>query len=141
MIGRGSNLIIPDEGFGGLVLRLKGPFGKKISPRTEDTLVVGAGARLKEICKFACERGLKGFEFLEGIPGTLEGALRMNAERWVGNLRPGRVGILSFADGTIGKFPLRPGRRIPLHEKPTKGSLYGPNCGRKDVRLTGPFET
>ena len=106
MIGRGSNLIIPDEGFGGLVLRLKGPFWKEISPRTEDTLVVGAGARLKEICKFACERGLKGFEFLEGIPGTLGGALRMNAGamgwetfdlvEWVSFLLP---------DGTIRQIP------------------------------------
>ena len=106
MIGRGSNLIIPDEGFGGLVLRLKGPFWKEISPRTEDTLVVGAGARLKEICKFACERELKGFEFLEGIPGTLGGALRMNAGamgwetfdlvEWVSFLLP---------DGTIRQIP------------------------------------
>ena len=106
MIGQGSNLIIPDEGFGGLVLRLKGPFWKEISPRTEDTLVVGAGARLKEICKFACERELKGFEFLEGIPGTLGGALRMNAGamgwetfdlvEWVSFLLP---------DGTIRQIP------------------------------------
>ena len=106
MIGRGSNLIIPDEGFGGLVIRLKGPYWKEISPRTEDTLVVGAGARLKEICRFACERGLKGFEFLEGIPGTLGGALRMNAGamgwetfdlvEWVSFLLP---------DGTVREIP------------------------------------
>ena len=106
MIGRGSNLIIPDEGFGGLVLRLRGPFWKEISSRTENTLVVGAGARLKEICKFACETGLKGFEFLEGIPGTLGGALRMNAGamgwetfdlvEWVSFLLP---------DGTIRQIP------------------------------------
>ena len=106
MIGRGSNLIIPDEGFGGLVLRLRGPFWKEISSRTENTLVVGAGARLKEICKFACGKGLKGFEFLEGIPGTLGGALRMNAGamgwetfdlvEWVSFLLP---------DGTIRQIP------------------------------------
>lgn len=106
MIGRGSNLIIPDEGFGGLVLRLRGPFWKEISPRTQDSLVVGAGARLKEICKFACGRGFKGFEFLEGIPGTLGGALRMNAGamgwetfdlvEWVSFLLP---------DGSIRQIP------------------------------------
>ncbi len=79
MIGRGSNLIIPDEGFGGLVIRLKGAFWREISPRTEDSLVVGAGALLNEVCRSACKLGLKGFEFLEGIPGTLGGALRMNA--------------------------------------------------------------
>ena len=79
MIGRGSNLLIPDQGFGGLVIRLRGAFWHRIDLRTEDTIIVGAGARLKEICKFACGKNLTGFEFLEGIPGTLGGALRMNA--------------------------------------------------------------
>jgi UDP-N-acetylmuramate--alanine ligase len=79
MIGRGSNLLIPDQGFGGLVIRLKGDFWRTIDLRTDDTIIVGAGAKLKEICKFACLKNLKGFEFLEGIPGTLGGALRMNA--------------------------------------------------------------
>ncbi len=79
MIGRGSNLIVPDQGFGGLVIRLKGNFWRTIDLRADDTLIVGAGAKLKEICKFACKQNLTGFEFLEGIPGTLGGALRMNA--------------------------------------------------------------
>ncbi len=106
MMGRGSNLIIPDEGFGGLVICLKGSFWLEISPRTEDSLIVGAGAKLREICKFACQNGLKGFEFLEGIPGTLGGALRMNAGamgwetfdlvEWVSFLLP---------DGTIRRIP------------------------------------
>jgi len=106
MIGRGSNLIVPDEGFGGLVIRFKGPYWKEISSRTEDSLIVGAGASLKEICKVACRSGLKGFEFLEGIPGTLGGALRMNAGamgwetfdlvEWVSFLLP---------DGSIREIP------------------------------------
>lgn len=78
MIGRGSNLIIPDDGYAGLALRLKGSFWSEVSLRSE-ALVVGAGASLREICRIACAGGLKGFEFLEGIPGTLGGALRMNA--------------------------------------------------------------
>ena len=79
MLGRGSNLIVPDSGFGGLVIRLRGNFWKEITFRSGETLLVGAGARLNEICSFACLNGLTGFEFLEGIPGTLGGALRMNA--------------------------------------------------------------
>ena len=79
MIGRGSNLIVPDKGFNGLVIRLRGEYWSSIDLRTQDTLVVGAGSKLNEICKFACKKGLRGFEFLEGIPGTLGGALRMNA--------------------------------------------------------------
>ena len=106
MIGRGSNLIVPDDGFGGLVIRLKGKFWKEITCRSENALVVGAGARLKEICSFACSNGLTGFEFLEGIPGTLGGALRMNAGamgwetfdlvEWVSFLLP---------DGSIREIP------------------------------------
>jgi UDP-N-acetylenolpyruvoylglucosamine reductase len=106
MIGRGSNLIVPDDGFGGLVIRLKGKFWKEITCRSEHALVVGAGARLKEICTFACSNGLTGFEFLEGIPGTLGGALRMNAGamgwetfdlvEWVSFLLP---------DGSIREIP------------------------------------
>ena len=79
MMGRGSNLIVPDDGFGGLVLKLRGKFWSSIEQRCENSLVVGAGAKLKDICKYSCKKGLKGFEFLEGIPGTLGGALRMNA--------------------------------------------------------------
>lgn len=106
MIGRGSNLIVPDDGFGGLVIRLKGEFWKEITCRSEHALVVGAGAKLKEICSFACAHGLTGFEFLEGIPGTLGGALRMNAGamgwetfdlvEWVSFLLP---------DGSIREIP------------------------------------
>lgn len=79
MIGRGSNLLVPDQGFSGLVIRLRGEFWRTIDLRANDTIIVGAGAKLKEICKFACSKNLSGFEFLEGIPGTLGGALRMNA--------------------------------------------------------------
>ncbi|MDG1139028.1 MAG: UDP-N-acetylmuramate dehydrogenase [Opitutales bacterium] len=106
MMGRGSNLIVPDAGYAGLVLRLRGTFWSEITLRAEDTLVVGAGARLQEICRFACQNQLKGFEFLEGIPGTLGGALRMNAGamgwetfdlvEWVSFLLP---------DGSIREIP------------------------------------
>jgi UDP-N-acetylenolpyruvoylglucosamine reductase len=106
MLGRGSNLIIPDEGYDGLVLRLKGEFWKEISPRSDDSFIVGAGARLNDICRLACQQELVGFEFLEGIPGTLGGALRMNAGamgweiydlvEWVSFLLP---------DGSIREIP------------------------------------
>ncbi|MBU61702.1 MAG: UDP-N-acetylenolpyruvoylglucosamine reductase [Opitutae bacterium] len=79
VMGRGSNLIVPDDGFAGLALRLVGTAWKEVRLVLDDTFVVKAGTRLKEICRLACEQGLAGFEFLEGIPGTLGGALRMNA--------------------------------------------------------------
>ena len=78
-IGRGSNLIVPDEGFQGLVIRLNHQYWKQIRPLGEGRIWAGAGVRLNKICVEGIKLGLAGFEFLEGIPGTLGGSLRMNA--------------------------------------------------------------
>ncbi len=78
-LGRGSNLIVPDEGVAGLVVRLSHASWKRFDRLSEDSVQVGAGLRIKELCGTACREGLEGFEFLEGIPGSVGGALRMNA--------------------------------------------------------------
>ncbi len=79
MLGRGSNLIVPDEGVDGLVLSLSHENWATFEPRGEGRVWVGAGLRLKNLCGLAAKAGLTGFEFLEGIPGSVGGALRMNA--------------------------------------------------------------
>ena len=79
ILGRGSNLVVADSGFDGLVLSLRHPRWRQIVAREDGSLRVGAGARLKELCGYAANHGLAGFEFLEGIPGSVGGALRMNA--------------------------------------------------------------
>ncbi|MCD8284053.1 MAG: UDP-N-acetylmuramate dehydrogenase [Opitutae bacterium] len=79
VIGNGSNLLVPDSGFDGLAIRLAGAAWGKISRVGDDKLRVGAGTPLKRLCAFAARECLGGFEFLDGIPGTLGGALRMNA--------------------------------------------------------------
>jgi UDP-N-acetylmuramate--alanine ligase len=79
ILGRGSNIIAPDEGFDGLIIHLNHPYWKQIKPWADMCLWVGAGAILQRICAKACNLGLAGFEFLEGIPGSLGGAIRMNA--------------------------------------------------------------
>jgi UDP-N-acetylmuramate--alanine ligase len=78
-LGRGSNLIVPDDGARALVVRLAGPAWSHFTPQADGAVRVGAGLRLKELCGMAAAAGLRGFEFLEGIPGTVGGALRMNA--------------------------------------------------------------
>jgi UDP-N-acetylmuramate--alanine ligase len=78
-LGRGSNLIIPDEGVDGLVICMAHPAWQDCALQPDGRLRVGSGLRLKSLCGFAVKRGLPGFEFLEGIPGTVGGALRMNA--------------------------------------------------------------
>jgi UDP-N-acetylenolpyruvoylglucosamine reductase len=77
-IGLGSNLLVRDGGIRGAVIHPgKGEFDQV---RVEgNRLVAGAGARLKKIASAARNAGLGGFEWMEGIPGNLGGALRMNA--------------------------------------------------------------
>jgi UDP-N-acetylenolpyruvoylglucosamine reductase len=79
MLGRGSNLIVPDDGVDGLVLSLSGEAWSAFEVRPDGRVWVGAGLRLKNLCGLAARGGLAGFEFLEGIPGSVGGALRMNA--------------------------------------------------------------
>jgi UDP-N-acetylmuramate--alanine ligase len=79
LLGRGSNLIVPDEGVDGLVIALAHPAWSAFEPRPDGRVWAGAGLRLKNLCGLAGKAGLGGFEFLEGIPGSVGGALRMNA--------------------------------------------------------------
>ncbi|MFZ5496072.1 MAG: UDP-N-acetylmuramate dehydrogenase [Verrucomicrobiota bacterium] len=79
LLGRGSNLIIPDEGVDGLVLSLGHENWQKFELHPAGRIWAGAGLRLKNLCGLAAKAGCKGFEFLEGIPGSVGGALRMNA--------------------------------------------------------------
>ena len=79
LLGRGSNLIIPDAGVDGLVISLGHENWQKFEVRPDGRVWAGGGLRLKNLCGLATKAGLKGFEFLEGIPGSVGGALRMNA--------------------------------------------------------------
>ena len=78
VLGRGSNLLVRDGGVRGVVICLSHPNLSRIE--ADGTLLhCGAGARLKAVAAKARELDLTGLEFLEGIPGSVGGALRMNA--------------------------------------------------------------
>ncbi|MDP2137839.1 MAG: UDP-N-acetylmuramate dehydrogenase, partial [Candidatus Didemnitutus sp.] len=79
LLGRGSNLVVPDEGVDGLVISLAHPNWQTFAPQADGRVWVGAGLRLKNLCGLATKAGLQGFEFMEGIPASVGGALRMNA--------------------------------------------------------------
>ena len=81
IMGGGSNLLVPDEGFDGVVLCLRAPASVgTIEPGDHDAAVhVNADTRLRDIVAYGVEHGLTGVERLAGIPGTLGGALAMNA--------------------------------------------------------------
>ena len=78
VIGRGSNLLVRDGGFRGVVICLAHANFSRIEIDGE-RLRCGAGAKLKNVAVEAKRNGLSGVEFLEGIPGSVGGALRMNA--------------------------------------------------------------
>ena len=78
ILGRGSNLLVLDGGFRGVVISLAAPEFSRIEIEGE-RIRAGAGAKQKQVAVEAKRAGLGGVEFLEGIPGSIGGALRMNA--------------------------------------------------------------
>ena len=84
VIGSGSNLLIADDGFRGLAMKLDGELAAV--SREDDRLVCGGGARLPSIAAKTANWGLAGLEFAVNIPGTVGGAVRMNANAYGGEL-------------------------------------------------------
>ena len=84
VIGNGSNLLVSDEGFRGAVIRI----GREMSDiQFEGNQVIAkAGVSLAFLATEVCKRGLTGFEFATGIPGTLGGAVAMNAGAYGGEM-------------------------------------------------------
>jgi UDP-N-acetylenolpyruvoylglucosamine reductase len=84
VVGSGSNLLIADEGVRGLVIKLDGALAEVVVDRPR--IVCGAGARLPAVAARAAREGMSGIEFGVNIPGTLGGAVRMNANAYGGEL-------------------------------------------------------
>ena len=84
VVGSGSNLLVSDEGFKGLVMKLDGALSA--TEREGDRLVCGGGARLPQAAARAAREGLSGLEFGVNIPGTVGGAVKMNANAYGGDL-------------------------------------------------------
>jgi UDP-N-acetylenolpyruvoylglucosamine reductase len=105
VLGSGSNLLIADEGVRGLVLKLAGELAG-IHREGESRLICGGGARLPAVATQAARAGLSGIEFGVNIPGTVGGAVRMNANAYGGQLAQvlGRVRLAS-ADGVAERAP------------------------------------
>jgi UDP-N-acetylmuramate dehydrogenase len=80
ILGGGSNLLVSDGGFDGFVLRL----GKGFEEWTDhgDRIDVGAALPIRELSTLGVRRGWGGFEYFTGLPGTIGGAIRMNAGAW-----------------------------------------------------------
>lgn len=104
IIGNGSNLLVTDNGINGVVIKI-GSDISKIELLDETTIRCEAGASLKSLCMFALENSLSGLEFAYGIPGTLGGAVYMNAGAYGGEMKDVLVSTTHIdLDGNIGEL-------------------------------------
>jgi UDP-N-acetylenolpyruvoylglucosamine reductase len=105
LLGRGSNLLVRDGGFHGVVICLAHPYFSRIEI-TGTRMDCGAGAKLKHIAVEAKRHRIAELEFLEGIPGSLGGGLCMNAGAMGGSLfdRVESVRLMDFT-GVIRELP------------------------------------
>lgn len=104
LLGNGSNILVDDNGMDCVVIKLDKEF-KEIFMQDSETVYCGAGATLAALCKFALNNSLTGLEFAWGIPGTVGGAVFMNAGAYGGEMRDVVVSVNHItSDGVIGRI-------------------------------------
>jgi UDP-N-acetylmuramate dehydrogenase len=100
ILGKGSNLLVSDNGYRGLIIKIGQEFSQ-ISVEESDTTIAGkylvkaqAGIMLSKMANEIAEHSLEGFEFASGIPGTLGGAVTMNAGAYGGEMKDSIVCVV-----------------------------------------------
>lgn len=86
ILGKGSNVLVSDSGLKGVVIVISQAFSK-VQLEDDDYIYCDAGASLTKVCTFAKENSLTGLEFAYGIPGSVGGALYMNAGAYGGEIK------------------------------------------------------
>ena len=104
ILGLGSNLLVSDQGIEGVVIRLGGEFNE-ITLTDNNMVRCGAGSTLARLCNFAKNMSLGGLEFAWGIPGSVGGAVYMNAGAYGGEIKDTVVAVVYMdKNGRIGKY-------------------------------------
>ena len=100
ILGNGSNLLVGDKGYRGVIIRLGGEF---TALKTEGNLLTaGASVLLSAAAREAMENGLTGMEFASGIPGSIGGGVKMNAGAYDGEMRQIVESVqVMYKDGSI----------------------------------------
>lgn len=107
ILGNGSNLLVDDEGYDGVILHLSDPAFTKLT-RIENEIYAGAGVKMSALTVFARDQGLSGLEFAHGIPGSVGGAAYMNAGAYGGELKDVTVSCdVVTATGTCETIPVQ----------------------------------
>lgn len=103
VLGNGSNILVRDKGIRGVVIK----FGRDMGyvRHADATIIAGAGALLARVSRYAAEQGLSGMEFAVGIPGSIGGAVFMNAGAYEGEMsRVVSAVSVVCPDGRIQRF-------------------------------------
>jgi UDP-N-acetylmuramate dehydrogenase len=105
ILGNGSNVLASDNGFDGVAIRLTGNMNK-IENLGNGIIKAQAGATLASLCRFALEHSLSGLEFAYGIPGTVGGAVFMNAGAYGGEMKDvlENAGHIDLTEMTFGEY-------------------------------------
>jgi UDP-N-acetylenolpyruvoylglucosamine reductase len=129
VVGSGSNLLIADDGVRGLVVKLDGQLSDISVERPR--ILCGGGARLPAVAASAARAGLSGIEFGVNIPGTVGGAVRMNANAYGGELER----VLEWVQiATAGGLERREPRELDLGYR-RSGLADGEIVARASMRL------
>ena len=108
ILGNGSNCLISDKGFDGLVIRI-GKLMGDISAKAGDDgityVTAGAGCLLSKFGNYCADLGLEGAEFACGIPGTVGGAVFMNAGAYGREIKDIAVSVRYLEDGEVKEIP------------------------------------
>lgn len=101
-LGNGSNVLVLDNGIRGIAIK----FGKDMGyiRHMGTTVIAGAGAMLASVSRFAADLGLSGMEFAVGIPGSIGGAVFMNAGAYEGEMKCVVSSVACVCDGKIRRF-------------------------------------
>lgn len=123
ILGNSTNLLIADEGYRGVIIRIGKEFSK-ISYHGDGIIECKAGASLASLCNFALKQGLTGLEFAYGIPGTAGGAAYMNAGAYGGEMK----------DVLLSCKHITPDFKVEAFEKDNLNLAY-----RKSVYTDSPY--
>ncbi|HEY7563393.1 MAG TPA: UDP-N-acetylmuramate dehydrogenase [Acidimicrobiia bacterium] len=130
VVGRGSNLVVADAGFPGVVLHLGSNFG---GVEVGEVVIAGAALGLPQVARAATKEGRLGLEFMVGIPGSVGGGIRQNA----GCFGQDMSGVLLNAE----VFDLEAGQRRTLPVEGLDYSYRSSSIRSHHVVLSGRFAT
>jgi UDP-N-acetylmuramate dehydrogenase len=120
LLGKGSNTLFSDAGFDGAVICLAKPMGR-ITVNPDGGIAAGAGAPLAELCRAAQQAGRAGLEFAYGIPGSVGGAIYMNAGAYGSEMKNALCEVTFLGDNfklhTLPAAELKFGYRTSIFER------------------------